>query len=70
MTTGVTNLRYGCSRTLGLLLPCNVTVRRVEGHTQVSAIDADAMVSVTGNDELKPIAEEANTRLRAALQGL
>jgi uncharacterized protein (DUF302 family) len=31
---------------LGLLLPCNVTVRELGGGTEVAVVDADAMLSV------------------------
>ncbi len=52
---------------LGLLLPCNVTVRRKDGKTLISAIDARAMMSVVDNKNLGGVAEEVNARLQAAL---
>lgn len=52
---------------LGLLLPCNVTVRRKNGATLISAIDARTMMSVVENDELATVADEVNTLLRAAI---
>ena len=53
---------------IGLLLPCNVVVRAVDGdRTRVETIDPDIMVSVTGNPDLQPVATEARTRLTAAL---
>jgi len=55
---------------LGLLLPCNVVVRRHEGRTQVLAVDARAMLGVTGNDQLAPIADEVTALLRAALESV
>jgi uncharacterized protein (DUF302 family) len=56
---------------LGLLLPCNVVVRTAgEGTTVVEALDPQTMVQVTENDELKPVADEAATRLAAALAAL
>ncbi len=56
---------------LGLLLPCNVVVRRGDtGHTLVSALDPELMVTVPGKPELQPIANDAKARLRAALQSL
>jgi uncharacterized protein (DUF302 family) len=58
-------------REIGLLLPCNVVVR-ADGpeHTLVQALDPQVMVQVTGRPELKDVAGEATTRLRAALDTL
>jgi len=56
---------------IGLLLPCNVVVRAVDGdRTRVETIDPDIMVSVTGNPDLRAVATEARTRLTAALHAL
>ncbi len=55
---------------LGLLLPCNVVVRQVGGGTEVATIDAEAMLALVNNDELRPIAREANERLQNALKAL
>ena len=52
---------------IGLLLPCNVTVRRQDGGTVVEAVDPQVLVAFTGDPELEPIAAEAARRLRAAL---
>jgi len=52
---------------IGLLLPCNVTVRSQDGGTVVEAVDPQVLVAFTGDPELKPIAAEAARRLRAAL---
>ncbi|MEV6613075.1 DUF302 domain-containing protein [Streptomyces sp. NPDC051051] len=57
-------------RTVGLLLPCNVVVRRDGDRTAVQALDPDTMVTLTGSDALRPIAEEAGRRLDAALAAL
>ncbi|MFE2559757.1 MULTISPECIES: DUF302 domain-containing protein [Streptomyces] len=57
-------------RSVGLLLPCNVVVRRDGGHTLVQALDPDTMVTLTGLDAMKPIAHEATARLDAALKAL
>jgi uncharacterized protein (DUF302 family) len=58
---------------LGLLLPCNVTVREIDGRSDVVAVDPDAMLGVAeGNDEVRAVAAEAAARLRrvaAALGG-
>jgi len=55
---------------IGLLLPCNVVVRRHGGATLVQALDPQVMVEVPGRPELAPIAEEATRRLDAALATL
>lgn len=52
---------------VGLLLPCNVVVRESGGVTVVEALDPQIMVGVTGNDDLAAVADDAATRLRAAL---
>ncbi|WP_341360049.1 DUF302 domain-containing protein [Georgenia sp. M64] len=52
---------------VGLLLPCNVVVRGSGGATVVEALDPQIMVGVTGNDDLAAVADDAATRLRAAL---
>jgi len=56
---------------IGLLLPCNVVVRQVDGdRTRVETIDPSIMVSVIGNPDLQAVATEARTRLTAALNSL
>ncbi len=57
-------------RDIGLLLPCNVVVRRHDGRTLVQALDPAIMVSVPERRELQPIAEEASRRIDAALAAL
>ncbi|MFC3897107.1 DUF302 domain-containing protein [Lentzea rhizosphaerae] len=57
-------------RTIGLLLPCNVVVRADNGRTLVQALNPNVMTEMTGREELRPIAEEAGERLRAALDSL
>ncbi|MDD7967974.1 DUF302 domain-containing protein [Actinomycetospora lemnae] len=59
-------------RSVGLLLPCTVTVRAEGGTSLVEMLDPRAMVTMTGTPELSPIAEEARARLervRDALAG-
>lgn len=56
---------------IGLLLPCNVTVRDSGGgQTTVEAMDPDVMVGVTGNHALEDVARDARHRLGAALRAL
>jgi uncharacterized protein (DUF302 family) len=58
-------------RDIGLLLPCNVVVR-ADGPdaTLVQALDPQLMATVTGEPALGPVADEATTRLKAALATL
>ena len=53
---------------LGTLLPCNVVVYVRDGETHISAIDADRMLSVVGNDALAPIATEVRDKLAAVVE--
>ncbi len=57
-------------RRIGLLLPCNVVVRADGDATVVEALEPRIMVGVTGRAELDPVAQEAATRLEAALAAL
>jgi uncharacterized protein (DUF302 family) len=53
---------------IGVLLPCNIVVRYLdEDTTVVEALDPRVMVSVTDNDALSSVADEAWRRLAAAL---
>lgn len=53
---------------LGLLLPCNIVVQRENEQTIVSAIDTRSLLSLVGNPELEPIAEDVNARLQRVLE--
>ncbi|WP_026535182.1 DUF302 domain-containing protein [Arthrobacter sp. H14] len=57
---------------LGALLPCNVVVRRgpSDGTTVVQTIDPQTMVQLSGTDAVQDVANDADTRLRAALAQL
>ena len=55
---------------LGLLLPCNVVVMQKDGKTYVKAIDAGAMLGVTGNTELVGVADEVDSLLKETLGAL
>ncbi|GBD16173.1 hypothetical protein HRbin26_01068 [bacterium HR26] len=57
-------------REIGLLLPCNVVVREVEGGSWVGIADPQAMLSVSGNPALDDLAAEAKARLQRALASL
>lgn len=55
---------------IGLLLPCNVVVRETDEGTVVEAVDPQTMVSMTDNERLQPVADEAKERLEKALASL
>lgn len=56
---------------LGLLLPCNVTVRERDGESEIMAIDPELMLGVAGeNQELAQVAAEAGARLRHAVEAV
>lgn len=57
---------------LGVLLPCNVVVRRGRGAdvTTIQAIDPQTMVQLSGSPEVREVADDADARLRAALATL
>jgi uncharacterized protein (DUF302 family) len=57
-------------RQIGTLLPCNVVVRTGETGVIVDAMDPAIMASVTGNPQLKPIADEAARLVGGALSEL
>lgn len=57
-------------RDIGLLLPCNVVVRRDGDTTLVQALDPQVMVSLPGRPELQGVADEAAKRLAAALEAV
>jgi uncharacterized protein (DUF302 family) len=54
-------------RKIGLLLPCNVVVRTGDGQTIIEALNPQVMTEVAGQPSLKPVADEAASRIRAAL---
>jgi uncharacterized protein (DUF302 family) len=53
---------------LGVLLPCNVVVYQRDGRTVVSAVDAERMLSIVGNDALTPVAADVRARLARVVQ--
>ena len=56
---------------VGLLLPCNVVVRYLNDDTTVvEALDPKVIVSLTHNEALSLVADEAGRRLAAALAAL
>jgi uncharacterized protein (DUF302 family) len=57
-------------RTIGLLLPCNVVVRTSGGQTIIEALNPQVMMQVAGQPALEPVADEATSKIRAALDSL
>ena len=57
---------------MGALLPCNVVVRRGRGaaETTIQAIDPQTMVKLSSSPAVRDVADDADTRLRAALASL
>lgn len=56
---------------IGLLLPCNVIVReQAPGTVVVGFLDPQTMVALVGSTEVKPVADEAEARLRRACRSL
>jgi uncharacterized protein (DUF302 family) len=52
------------------LLPCNVTVRTTDAGTVVEAVDPAVMSRLEDSAEIGAVANEARSRLSAALQAL
>ena len=59
-------------RDIGLLLPCNVVVYATENPNRsvVAAMDPLEALALTGNDAVRPVAEEARARLERAIETL
>jgi uncharacterized protein (DUF302 family) len=64
---------FSADRAMGLLLPCNVTLRQVGAGVEVSILDPEVMFSVVEPEVKQKIASlplEAKNRLQAALASL
>jgi uncharacterized protein (DUF302 family) len=57
-------------RTIGLLLPCNVVVRTAGAQTLIEALNPQIMAEMAGQPSLRPVADEAASKIRAALDSL
>ena len=55
---------------IGLLLPCNVTVRQVGDDTVVEVIDPQTMVDVSDAPDMAAVANEVGEKLRAAMSAV
>ena len=67
------NQALTADRSIGLLLPCNVTLRKVGPNVEVSILDPDMMFRVVDAETKKKIPtlpQEAKKKLQAALASL
>ncbi|MEO6827726.1 MAG: DUF302 domain-containing protein [Microbacteriaceae bacterium] len=57
---------------MGLLLPCNIVIRRAPSAkiTTVQAINAQTMVQLSTSAEIQNVADQADTHLLAALSAM
>ena len=55
---------------IGLLLPCNVVIRRADTGTVVEMINPQMLVDVTDNLDMQPIAQAVSDKLAAAMHTL
>lgn len=57
---------------IGVLLPCNVVVYEGshEGESVVVALDPEVQLSVTGRDDIAPLAREVRARMERVLSAL
>lgn len=72
---GVCNPKYAyralqAEPSMGLLLPCNVVIRKTEAGTVVDMINAQMMAEITDAPEMEAIADEVSEKLSAALASL
>lgn len=52
---------------IGVLLPCNVVVREVDGDVVVEAMDPGLMSNISGSEGLEPMAADARELISKAL---
>jgi uncharacterized protein (DUF302 family) len=55
---------------IAALLPCNVVVRTEGDRTVVEALSPSLMAEVSGNDDLRPVADDAAARIRESLDAV
>jgi uncharacterized protein (DUF302 family) len=55
---------------IGIMLPCNVVLRGVEGGTEVSVVDPVASMAAINNPGLMAHAETVRTMLREAFENI
>jgi uncharacterized protein (DUF302 family) len=59
-------------RDIGLLLPCNVIVYAddIPGRSVVAAMDPVEALQLTGNEDIRPLAEDVKARLTRVLEAI
>lgn len=59
-------------RDIGLLLPCNVVVYAGDqnGESVVAAMDPEAALELSGNEEVRAVAHEVRARLQRVLEAV
>lgn len=55
---------------IAALLPCNVVVRTEGDRTVIEALSPSLMAEVSGNDDLRPVADDAAARIRESLDAV
>ena len=55
---------------IGVLLPCNVVVRRTPVGVLVEALDPGVMATLVGNPDIQPVADDARASIGSALNRL
>ena len=67
---GLAQQALDVDRSIGVLLPCNVAVSADGTGSKVQILDPQTMSTITGLDELQPVADEASERLQKVLDDL
>jgi uncharacterized protein (DUF302 family) len=67
---GLAHRALDADDSIGLLLPCNVVVTETDVGAEVSFASPRSMLDLAAIDEILPVAEEAERRLRAACDSL
>ncbi|MCP5036898.1 MAG: DUF302 domain-containing protein [Rhodobacteraceae bacterium] len=60
----------GMEARLGVMLPCNVILREVEGGIEVSAVDPVASMAAIDNDELHVVAGQVRDMLGKVVEAI
>ena len=55
---------------VGLMMPCNVVVYMDKGQTYVEAVTPTVLMNLIQNDNLKPTAEQIETKLRKVVDSI
>ena len=57
----------GLEPRIGVMLPCNVILREIDGDTEISAVDPVASMAAIENDALHAVAGQVRDMLKAAV---